>query len=59
MNALPEIDQVDNEAWGKTDAATAFHIIDREATSWAHVGVLMERWARAWVKANPEMEETL
>lgn len=53
-----EIDQVDNEAWGKTDAATAFHIIDREATSWSHTGVLMERWARSWVKANPEKDES-
>lgn len=53
---LPEIDQPDNEGWGKTDSATAFHIIDREADSWAHVGVLMERWARAWVESNPAKE---
>lgn len=53
----PEIDQEDETAWAARDPAIAFQTIDREAVDWGHVGVLMERWARAWVKANPEKEE--
>ncbi|WP_454695720.1 hypothetical protein [Achromobacter aegrifaciens] len=52
-----EIDLEDEAAWAQRDPAIAFQTIDREAVDWAHVGVLMERWARAWVKANPEKED--
>lgn len=56
MTMLPEIDP-ETDDWSKRDPAIAFHLIDRYADNWAHSGVLMERWARQWVKANPEKEE--
>jgi len=57
MTMLPEIDLGDPKDWAKIDPAIAFHLIDRYAENWAHTGVLMERWARQWVKANPEKED--
>lgn len=57
MSDLPDIHHDDPQDWAKIDPATAFHLIDRHAENWAHTGVLMERWARAWVKANPEKED--
>lgn len=59
MSDLPDINHDDPQDWAKTGPAVAFHLIDRHAENWAHTGVLMERWARAWVKANPEKEESL
>jgi hypothetical protein len=53
VNDLPAIDFGDPKDWAKIDPAVAFHLI------WAHTGVLMERWARSWVKANPEKEKSL
>ena len=53
MTMLPEIDP-ETDDWSKRDPAIAFHLIDRQAENWTHTGVLMERWARQWVKANPE-----
>lgn len=47
----------DAEVWGKIDPAVAFHLIGRHGENWAHTGVLMERWARAWVAANPMAKE--
>lgn len=57
MTMLPEIDP-ETDDWSKRDPAIAFHLIDRYAENWSHAGVLMERWARQWVKANPEKEES-
>jgi len=51
MTMLPEIDP-ETDDWSKRDPAIAFHLIDRYADNWAHTGVLMERWAKAWVAAN-------
>jgi len=56
MTMLPEIDP-ESDDWSKRDPAIAFHLIDRYADNWSHAGVLMERWAKAWVKANPEKED--
>ncbi|MNU46307.1 hypothetical protein D3C71_351660 [compost metagenome] len=53
MSDIPLIDPDDPQAWAKIDPAVAFHLIDRQAENWAHTGALMERWARAWVGANP------
>lgn len=58
MNDLPAIDLGDPQDWAKIDPAVAFHLIFRHAENWAHTGVLMERWARQWVKANPETAAT-
>ena len=54
---LPEIDIDDTQDWSKTSPAVAWHLIFRHGENWTHTGVLMERWARAWVKANPEKED--
>lgn len=57
IGSIPAIDPDDSQPWGQTDPATAFHLIDRHAENWADAGVLMERWARAWVAANPAAKE--
>lgn len=57
IGSLPAIDPDDSQPWGQTDPATAFHLIDRHAENWADAGVLMERWARAWVAANPAAKD--
>lgn len=57
MKMTDEIDLEDEAAWAQRDPAIAFQTIDRHADNWAHTGVLMERWARQWVKANPEKED--
>lgn len=54
MTDLPAIAFGDPKDWANIDPAVAFHLIDRHAESWAHTGVLMECWARAWVAANPD-----
>ena len=54
---LPEIDIDDTQDWSTTSPAVAWHLMFRHGENWAHTGVLMERWARAWVAANPEKEQ--
>lgn len=56
IEQLPEVDFDDAQDWAKTYPAIAWHLIYRHGENWAHTGVLMERWARAWVAANPQPE---
>jgi hypothetical protein len=49
---VPEMDE-DAQDWARTSGGVAWHLIDRHANNWAEVGDMMERWARAWVAANP------
>lgn len=46
-------DSYNNQDWAKTDPAIAWHLIERHADNWTDAGLMMERWARAWVAANP------
>ncbi|OWT55346.1 hypothetical protein CEY09_30640 [Achromobacter marplatensis] len=57
FDQLDAVDQGELQDWSNTYPAVAWHLIFRHGDNWAHTGVLMERWARAWVKANPEKEE--
>jgi hypothetical protein len=57
IEQLPEVDFDDAQDWAKTYPAIAWHLIYRHGENWAHTGVLMERWARAWVAAHPIAKE--
>lgn len=57
VEQLPEVDPEDAQDWANTYPAIAWHLIYRHGENWAHTGVLMERWARAWVAANPMAKE--
>jgi hypothetical protein len=45
--------------WAPTPPNIAHHLIERHAKDWKEVGDLMERWARAWVVANPFIKPEL
>lgn len=57
FDQLAAVDEGESQDWANTYPAVAWHLIYRHGENWAHTGVLMERWARQWVKANPEKEE--
>lgn len=57
IEQLPEVDPEDAQDWANTYPAIAWHLIYRHGENWAHTGVLMERWARAWVAAHPVAKE--
>lgn len=56
FDQLSAVDEGESQDWANTYPAIAWHLIDRHGENWAHTGVLMERWARAWVAANPNPE---
>lgn len=58
FDQLNAVDEGEAQDWANTYPAVAWHLIHRHAENWAHTGVLMERWARAWVASNPETEGT-
>ncbi|WP_157664402.1 hypothetical protein [Bordetella genomosp. 9] len=47
----------DDQDWTTCSPGQAWHLIDRHATSWKEVDEMMEKWARAWVAANPAKPE--
>lgn len=57
FDQLDAVDQGELQDWSNTYPAVAWHLIFRHGDNWAHTGVLMERWARQWVKANPAKEQ--
>lgn len=57
FDQLEAVDEGESQDWASTYPAVAWHLIYRHGENWAHMGVLMERWARAWVAAHPDTSE--
>lgn len=57
LDQLDAVDEGESQDWADTYPAVAWHLIYRHGENWAHTGVLMERWARAWVAAHPVAKE--
>ncbi|CAB3654532.1 hypothetical protein LMG26685_02929 [Achromobacter mucicolens] len=56
FDQLDAVDEGESQDWANTYPGIAWHLIWRHGENWAHTSVLMERWARAWVAANPAKE---
>ena len=48
---VPTPDDIEAQDWAGMDGAIAYHLIDRHAENWSHIGRLMHAWRDAAIAA--------